>query len=86
MLNLPKQAALKVLELSKSDRNFVHVHIDSKTASPDRRDRGFERRDGKKDRDSKSYSSRHTKERGRLNPHVSVERTGSAGLYKKKKK
>lgn len=86
LLNLPKQAAQKVLELSKSDRNFVHVHIDSKTASPDRRDRGFERRDGKKDRDSKSYSSRHTKERGRLNPHVSVERTGSAGLYKKKKK
>ena len=86
LLNLPKQAALKVLELSKSDRNFVHVHIDSKTASPDRRDLGFERRDGKKDRDSKSYSSRHTKERGRLNPHVSVERTGSAGLYKKKKK
>ncbi|MCQ2610519.1 MAG: DEAD/DEAH box helicase [Treponema sp.] len=31
LLNLPKAAALKVLEMSKKDKKMVHVHIDSKS-------------------------------------------------------
>lgn len=111
LMNLPKQAAIKVLELSKKDRKFVHVHIDSKSENTLRdesgkggrgsrggrgegsgKGRGFEggdrrdgKRDGRKDRGSKS-SDGFSKKKGRANPHVSVERSGSAGLYKKKSK
>lgn len=74
LMNLPKQAAIKVLELSKKDRKFVHVHIDSKSENTLRKERG-----------SKS-SDAHSTKKGRSNPHVSVERSGSAGLYKKKSK
>ena len=74
LMNLPKQAAVKVLELSKKDRKFVHVHIDSKSENTLRKERG-----------SKS-SDAHSTKKGRSNPHVSVKRSGSAGLYKKKSK
>ena len=118
LMNLPKQAAVKVLELSKKDRKFVHVHIDSKSENTlrsesrsrggcgsrggssgssrgegssrkygrsDSSDRKDGKRDGRKERGSKS-SDAHSTKKGRSNPHVSVERSGSAGLYKKKSK
>lgn len=93
LMNLPKQAALKVLEISKKDRKFVHVHIDSKTDNNLKDFRSASRQDGRKDKSSKSRRDssrsnveRGSKGRGRVNPHVSVERSGSAGLYKKKSK
>ena len=112
LMNLPKQAAVKVLELSKKDRKFVHVHIDSKSENTlrsesgsrggrgsrggssgssrkygrsDSSDRKDGKRDGRKERGSKT-SDAHSTKKGRSNPHVSVERSGSAGLYKKKSK
>ena len=92
--NLPKQAAMKVLELSKKDRKFVHVHIDSKTDNKLKELRGFDKRlsrkeDGKKTRSAgirKTSDKASSKGRSRVNPHVSVERSGSAGLYKRKSK
>ena len=116
LMNLPKQAAVKVLELSKKDRKFVHVHIDSKSENTLRSESGSRggrgsrggssgssrgegssrkygrsdssaredgKRDGRKERGSKT-SDAHSTKKGRSNPHVSVERSGSAGLYKKK--
>nr|WP_318681450.1 DEAD/DEAH box helicase [uncultured Treponema sp.] len=118
LMNLPKQAAVKVLELSKKDRKFVHVHIDSKSENTLRSESGSRggrgsrggssgssrgegssrkygrsdssaredgKRDGRKERGSKT-SDAHSTKKGRSNPHVSVERSGSAGLYKKKSK
>lgn len=40
LLNLPKQAAVKVLELSKKDKKFVHVHVDSKSENTLKADSG----------------------------------------------
>lgn len=118
LMNLPKQAAVKVLELSKKDRKFVHIHIDSKSENTLRSESGSRggrgsrggssgssrgegssrkygrsdssaredgKRDGRKERGSKT-SDAHSTKKGRSNPHVSVERSGSAGLYKKKSK
>ena len=94
LMNLPKQAAMKVLELSKKDRKFVHVHIDSKTDNNLKELRGFDKRlsrkeDGKKTRSAgirKTSDKASSKGHSRVNPHVSVERSGSAGLYKRKSK
>lgn len=86
LLNLPKQAAMKVLDMSKSDRNFVHIHIDSKSENPAADKKRRDRRDGKKERFSKSSAGGRPKEKVKKNPHVSVERSGSAGLYKGKSK
>lgn len=113
LMNLPKQAAVKVLELSRKDRKFVHVHIDSKSENTLKEDSSFgksrggrgsrsgssrqegssrkygrssasEHKDGRKEKVKNTEA--HSTKKGRSNPHVSVKRSGSAGLYKKKSK
>ena len=60
LLNLPKDAAKKVMDISKKDKTFPHVHLDSKTEDNSLGGRGsLSRSSGSRDsRSSRSSSSR----------------------------
>lgn len=100
LVSLPKNMARKALELSKSNSKIPHMHIDIKEGGrrdfdfDDRSRKGGKNFGGK--RRSESFSSerrnpkdadknRSGKSKGnRPNFHTPTERSGSAGLYKKK--
>ena len=100
LVSLPKNMARKALELSKSNSKIPHMHIDVKEGGrrdfdfDDRSRKGGKNFGGK--RRSESFSSerrnpkdadknRSGKSKGnRPNFHTPTERSGSAGLYKKK--
>ncbi|MCR5612932.1 DEAD/DEAH box helicase [Treponema sp.] len=89
LLNLPKQAALKVLEISKKDKKFVHVHLDSKSENTIKAGSGHGRSEGSRSRERSSKGEGRT---GRAKSSAKTERTGKsksegrASLYKKKAK
>jgi ATP-dependent RNA helicase DeaD len=100
LLNLPSASAKKALELSKRGGKIPHMHIDSKDGGgfDDNADGGFRRDRGgrrggfgghaKFSRDGKGRpenpGTRSFKSHGRPNVHTPTERSGSAGLYRKK--
>ncbi len=75
LLNLPKQSALKLLELSKKDKKIVHVHIDSKSENT-----------LKNESSSKGSRLDNSKKTNRTNSRTKKKQSGSASLYKKKEK
>ena len=94
LVSLPVSDGNRVLEMSKRDSTIPHIHIDSKSESGSRSGRGRGgdfggRRDGGRrgDRDRGHFGGRRDgfkNNHGRVNPHTSVERSGSASFFKKK--
>ena len=93
LLSLPADSAKKALELSKRGGDVPHIHVDSKSGGFEKKSRSSFRSDGesfggkkKAGRFERSggFSEKKFKSHGRPNVHTPTERSGSAGLYRRK--
>ncbi|QNL98363.1 DEAD/DEAH box helicase [Treponema sp. Marseille-Q4132] len=93
LLSLPADSAKKALELSKRGGDVPHIHVDSKSGGFEKKSRSSFRGDGesfggkkKSGRFERSggFGEKKFKSHGRPNVHTPTERSGSAGLYRRK--
>ena len=93
LLSLPVDSAKKALELSKRGGDVPHIHVDSKSGGFEKKTRSSFRGDGesfggkkKSGRFERSggFGEKKFKSHGRPNVHTPTERSGSAGLYRRK--
>ena len=93
LLSLPADSAKKALELSKRGGDVPHIHVDSKSGGFEKKTRSSFRGDGesfggkkKSGRFERSggFGVKKIKSHGRPNVHTPTERSGSAGLYRRK--
>ena len=93
LLSLPADSAKKALELSKRGGDVPHIHVDSKSGGFEKKTRSSFRGDGesfggkkKSGRFERSggFGGKKIKSHGRPNVHTPTERSGSAGLYRRK--
>ena len=93
LLSLPADSAKKALELSKRGGDVPHIHVDSKSGGFEKKTRSSFRGDGesfggkkKSGRFERSggFGEKKFKSHGRPNVHTPTERSGSAGLYRRK--
>ena len=93
LLSLPVDSAKKALELSKRGGDVPHIHVDSKSVGFEKKPRSSFRGDGesfggkkKSGRFERSggFGEKKFKSHGRPNVHTPTERSGSAGLYRRK--
>jgi len=93
LLSLPADSAKKALELSKRGGDVPHIHVDSKSGGFEKKTRSSFRGDGesfggkkKSGRFERSggFGEKKIKSHGRPNVHTPTERSGSAGLYRRK--
>ena len=93
LLSLPVDSAKKALELSKRGGDVPHIHVDSKSVGFEKKSRSSFRGDGesfggkkKSGRFERSggFGEKKFKSHGRPNVHTPTERSGSAGLYRRK--
>lgn len=93
LLSLPADSAKKALELSKRGGDVPHIHVDSKSGGFEKKTRSSFRGDGesfggkkKSGRFERSggFGEKKFRAHGRPNVHTPTERSGSAGLYRRK--
>ena len=93
LLSLPADSAKKALELSKRGGDVPHIHVDSKSGGFEKKSRSSFRGDGesfggkkKSGRFERSggFGEKKFRAHGRPNVHTPTERSGSAGLYRRK--
>ena len=94
LLSLPADSAKKALELSKRGGDVPHIHVDSKSGGFEKKSRSSFRGDGESfggkkkserfERSAGGFSEKKFKSHGRPNVHTPTERSGSAGLYRRK--
>ena len=93
LLSLPVDSAKKALELSKRGGDVPHIHVDSKSVGFEKKSRSSFRGDGesfggkkKSGRFERSggFGEKKFRAHGRPNVHTPTERSGSAGLYRRK--
>ena len=93
LLSLPADSAKKALELSKRGGDVPHIHVDSKSGGFEKKTRSSFRGDGesfggkkKSGRFERSggFGEKKIKSHGRPTVHTPTERSGSAGLYRRK--
>ncbi|MFC2280978.1 MAG: DEAD/DEAH box helicase, partial [Treponema socranskii subsp. buccale] len=94
LLSLPADSAKKALELSKRGGDVPHIHVDSKSGGFEKKTRSSFRSDGESfggkkkvgrfERSAGGFSEKKIKSHGRPNVHTPTERSGSAGLYRRK--
>ena len=94
LLSLPVDSAKKALELSKRGGDVPHIHVDSKSGGFEKKSRSSFRGDGESfggkkkserfERSAGGFSEKKFKSHGRPNVHTPTERSGSAGLYRRK--
>ena len=94
LLSLPVDSAKKALELSKRGGDVPHIHVDSKSGGFEKKSRSSFRGDGESfggkkkserfERSAGDFSEKKFKSHGRPNVHTPTERSGSAGLYRRK--
>lgn len=94
LLSLPADSAKKALELSKRGGDVPHIHVDSKSGGFEKKTRSSFRGDGESfggkkkagrfERSAGGFSEKKFKSHGRPNVHTPTERSGSAGLYRRK--
>ena len=94
LLSLPADSAKKALELSKRGGDVPHIHVDSKSGGFEKKTRSSFRSDGESfggkkkagrfERSAGGFSEKKFKSHGRSNVHTPTERSGSAGLYRRK--
>ena len=94
LLSLPADSAKKALELSKRGGDVPHIHVDSKAGGFEKKSRSSFRGDGESfggkkkserfERSAGGFSEKKFKSHGRPNVHTPTERSGSAGLYRRK--
>ncbi|MBP5401585.1 MAG: DEAD/DEAH box helicase [Treponema sp.] len=85
LVNLPKEAAKKVISISKKDKNFPHVHLDSKVEN-NSLGGGRRNNDDKKLRGKSASDRRRSSEKSSRTQSAKTQKSGKADLYKKKKK
>ena len=93
LLSLPADSAKKALELSKRGGDVPHIHVDSKSGGFEKKSRssfrstgesfGGKKKSGRFER-SGGFGEKKFKSHGRPNVHTPTERSGSAGLYRRK--
>ncbi len=86
LLSLPAASAKKAVEMSKENKNLPHIHLDNRDGGQRGGDRGGRER-GRRDRfRERTENQRHEgRSKGkRPNFHTQSERSGSAGIYRKK--
>ena len=94
LLSLPADSAKKALELSKRGGDVPHIHVDSKSQGFEKKARssfrsdgesfGGKKRAGRFERSSGGFAEKKFRPHGRPNVHTPTERSGSAGLYRRK--
>ena len=94
LLSLPADSAKKALELSKRGGDVPHIHVDSKSGGFEKKTRSSFRGDGESfggkkkagrfERSAGGFSEKKFRAHGRPNVHTPTERSGSAGLYRRK--
>lgn len=94
LLSLPVDSAKKALELSKRGGDVPHIHVDSKSGGFEKKSRSSFRGDGESfggkkkserfERSAGGFSEKKFRAHGRPNVHTPTERSGSAGLYRRK--
>lgn len=94
LLSLPADSAKKALELSKRGGDVPHIHVDSKSGGFEKKSRSSFRGDGESfggkkkserfERSAGGFSEKKFRAHGRPNVHTPTERSGSAGLYRRK--
>jgi len=94
LLSLPADSAKKALELSKRGGDVPHIHVDSKSGGFEKKSRSSFRGDGESfggkkkagrfERSAGGFNEKKFKSHGRPNVHTPTERSGSAGLYRRK--
>ncbi|WP_277055754.1 DEAD/DEAH box helicase [Treponema socranskii] len=93
LLSLPADSAKKALELSKRGGDVPHIHVDSKSGGFEKKSRssfrgngesfGGKKKSGRFER-SGGFGEKKFRAHGRPNVHTPTERSGSAGLYRRK--
>ena len=93
LLSLPADSAKKALELSKRGGDVPHIHVDSKSGGFEKKSRssfrstgesfGGKKKAGRFER-SGGFGEKKFRAHGRPNVHTPTERSGSAGLYRRK--
>ena len=94
LLSLPADSAKKALELSKRGGDVPHIHVDSKSGGFEKKSRSSFRGDGESfggkkkserfERSAGGFGEKKFRAHGRPNVHTPTERSGSAGLYRRK--
>lgn len=94
LLSLPSDSAKKALELSKRGGDVPHIHVDSKSGGFEKKSRssfrgdgesfGGKKKSGRFDRSAGGFGEKKFKSHGRPNVHTPTQRSGSAGLYRRK--
>ena len=94
LLSLPADSAKKALELSKRGGDVPHIHVDSKSGGFEKKSRssfrgdgesfGGKKKSGRFERSAGGFSEKKFRAHGRPNVHTPTERSGSAGLYRRK--
>lgn len=94
LLSLPADSAKKALELSKRGGDVPHIHVDSKSGGFEKKSRssfrgdgesfGGKKKSGRFERSAGGFNEKKFKSHGRPNVHTPTERSGSAGLYRRK--
>ena len=94
LLSLPADSAKKALELSKRGGDVPHIHVDSKSGGFEKKSRssfrstgesfGGKKKAGRFERSAGGFGEKKFRAHGRPNVHTPTERSGSAGLYRRK--
>ena len=94
LLSLPADSAKKALELSKRGGDVPHIHVDSKSGGFEKKTRssfrstgesfGGKKKAGRFERSAGGFGEKKFRAHGRPNVHTPTERSGSAGLYRRK--
>ena len=94
LLSLPADSAKKALELSKRGGDVPHIHVDSKSGGFEKKSRssfrstgesfGGKKKAGRFERSAGGFGEKKIRAHGRPNVHTPTERSGSAGLYRRK--